>query len=84
MQQFFENRNLTTIVDAIAQRYNKTPYEVMCNMTIYEFCFNAAMLVVGRIEENKVNNPKVAPTSSNKRNWSKMGIERKIVKKGSE
>lgn len=74
-ENFFRDRSLLPVVDAIAKRYNKTPYEVMTEMTIFEFNFNAAVLAVAVIEEkNKTkDNSKTA--------WGKFGIKRTVVKK---
>ena len=78
MKEFFEHRDLITIVDSLCKKYGKLPHEVMFESTIYEFCFDIAVMAVGTIEENKIgeNNP-----PSDKVDWSSMGIERVVKKK---
>ena len=78
LENFFKNRELAYIVDALARRYGKTPYEVMTQMSINEFCFNVAMMAVAGIEENKnkdIHKPK------KDLDWKKFGIKRTVVRK---
>ena len=75
-ESFFKNRELAYIVDALARRYGKTPYEVMTEMSINEFCFNVAMMAVAGIEENK---NKDMPKKD--LDWKKFGIKRTVVRK---
>ena len=80
LKGFFENRSLAYIVEAMAKRYGMTPYEVMTQMTIFEFCFNSAMMVLADIEEKKirVNNPRFGQPTD----WASFGIRRTVLKKG--
>lgn len=75
LKGFFENRSLAYIVEAMAKRYGMTPYEVMTQMTIFEFCFNSAMMVLTDIEEKKIRVEQ--PTD-----WASFGIRRTVIKKG--
>ena len=78
MKEFFDNRNLIVIIDEMCRKYGKLPHEVMFETTIHEFCFDAAIMVMGNIEEEKRLK---GQKPSDKVNWGSMGIDRKVVKK---
>lgn len=53
MDELFKDRSLLCLIDALARRYGKTPYEVMTQMTINEFNMNIAIMAVANLEEEK-------------------------------
>ena len=79
MEKFFNNRNLIVLIDTLCQRYGKLPHEVFCGLTINDFSFDMAIMIVADIEEKKKNN-KVEDTSD----WKKFGIDRTVIDKRGE
>ena len=77
-KDFFENRDLVSIVDALAIRYGQTPVEILTGMTLFEFSFNVAVMVIGRIEENK-NREKNNPDQPITVPLASFGIHRTVV-----
>ena len=85
-EPFFKQRELLVIVDQFAKRYKKTPYEVLTEMTMYEFNLNVAIMLqsqIWEIEESAKAKDK-PPTSSRKSGWGKFGISTDVVKKEKE
>ena len=77
MKQFFEDRTLACLIDALARRYGKTPYEIMTEMSINEFNLNVAIMALANIEENK--SPQVR--SKNDIDFKRFGLKRTIIKR---
>lgn len=81
LEVFFKNRDLVIVVDAIAKRYGLSPYQVL-EMSLYEFCFNSAVLVVANLEEADARKKeKLNIQEGTSQNFNKLGIGRKIIKK---
>jgi len=92
MEPFFIDRQLLVIIDQVARRYNKTPYEIASGTTIEEFDFNVAVMFIAQIEANKeaervkqeAGQKPDGKSSGPKGGWGAFGINRKIVMKGKE
>jgi len=87
MNIFFNDRQLLLIIDQLARRYNRMPYEIVNEMSIEEFDFNIAVMYIAQIEANKEaekrQNEKATPSPGGpKGGWGSYGISRKIVQKG--
>jgi hypothetical protein len=76
MKDFFENKKLIRIVDAMAQRYGKLPSEILNELTIEEYNLNLAIMVAaveyGKEKEECDKNPP---------EWSNLGIKYSVKKK---
>lgn len=81
LKSFWENRSLVDIVDKVAQRYGVTPYQVITQMSVYEFSFNIAVMTVGTIEDGKRQKNATGGSPPNKNTWSGFGIGHKTVSK---
>jgi hypothetical protein len=82
VKPFFDNRDFVVLVDKMAKRYGKTPYEVVAEMTIEEFRFNTAVLYVALMEERKnADKDPDNPDGGQNLPLSSFGIDRTVVKK---
>jgi len=81
LEIFFKNRDLVIVVDAVAKKYGITPYQVL-EMSIYEFCFNSAVLVVTNFEEERMRKKEESKMNKgeNSQNLDSFGIDRTIIK----
>lgn len=81
-QEFFKDRSLLCLIDALARRYGKTPYEVMTQMTINEFNMNIAIMAVANLEEEKSLNKIGLITHKSDNDFSRFrGFKRIIAKR---
>ena len=80
---FFESKNLVLLIDAMAQKYGKTPFEI-AGMTCHEFAFNSAVMMLAILDQKKQQDlPPGTRLEGYKsaEDWKKIGIERTVVKK---
>lgn len=71
---FFKSPQFVWMIDRLARRYGKTPYEILTEQTIFEFSFNVAVMISAFMEEKKPK-PQMQP-------WNRFGIHHRVVKKG--
>ena len=86
MKKFFQDRDLLVLVDMLAKRYNKTPYEIVNEMSIFEFDFNVAVMLVAELEEEEKlrkakENAQGKTVEAPPNGWGSFGIEKTVVKK---
>lgn len=85
MKDFFKNEDMLIIVDALAKRYGKTPYEVLTQMTLAEFNFNVAVMIGADKALNKGTKQQeikaMGSKPSDQTNWGSFGIKRTVKKK---
>ena len=44
-ENFFKDKDALLLVDSMAQRYKMTPFEILACQTVYEFNFNATVML---------------------------------------
>lgn len=45
LENFFKDKDAILLVDGMAKRYGKTPFEILTCQTVYEFNFNAGVML---------------------------------------
>ena len=81
---FFENQDLVVLVDKIAQRYGKLPHEILCDLSLYEFNIDSAVMIKAlyaeknAMEEAQNKSKESAPGSEVP--FNTFGLKRKILK----
>ena len=79
LKRFFEKRDLAYVIDALAKRYSKMPYDIVTQQSIYEFNFNIATMTLANIEDRNSKDFKGGTGGNTK--WQKFGVNRTVVKK---
>lgn len=86
-ESIFKDDGLLLLADTMAQRYGKTPYEILSCMTVFEFNFNVAVMSKAIMNQKKQEE---GPTQEQPQDgkpantdWKSVGIKR-TVKKRSE
>jgi len=81
-KHFFENKDFVVLIDLMAQKYGKTPHEIM-QMDLFEFSLNVTIMGVSAIRQ--VEKTKEAENAGKDgANWARLGVERTIKVKNKE